>query len=67
MLNPPVHHRGPSPTEEDDFANAGFAIQWTDRDPDSDATISLFYDINDAGEDGVLIEAGIDENAGRSG
>ena len=45
----------------DDFANESYAIQWTDRDPDSDATISLFYDINDAGEDGVLIEAGIDE------
>ena len=60
VLNPPSI-AVVEPDGEDDFANAGFAIQWTDRDPDSDATISLFYDINDAGEDGVLIEAGIDE------
>ena len=49
------------PDGRDDLANGSFAIQWTDRDPDSDATISLFYDINDAGADGVPIEAGIEE------
>ena len=46
----------------DDNANAGYTIQWTDRDPDSDAVIALYYDINDSGADGNLIIDGLDEN-----
>ena len=39
-----------------------FTIQWSDRDYDSDATIALYYDINNSGMDGTLIAAGISEN-----
>lgn len=50
------------PDGNEDKAHKSFTIQWTDRDYDSDATIALFYDINNSGADGTLITAGISEN-----
>ena len=46
-----------------DHAHTSYTIRWTDRDPDSDAIISLYYDINNSGVDGTLIVTGISENA----
>ncbi|MCP4705501.1 MAG: hypothetical protein GY865_12945, partial [candidate division Zixibacteria bacterium] len=37
-------------------------IQWSDSDPDSSAIISLFYDTDNQGEDGVLIVDNIEED-----
>ncbi len=45
-----------------DNANTSFTIQWTDADPDDDATISLYYDINNNGSDGTLIVSGLSED-----
>jgi hypothetical protein len=38
------------------FTNAdSLAIQWEDSDPDSNASIALYYDTDNTGEDGLLI------------
>ena len=37
-------------------------IEWEDSDPDSNATISLYYDMDNSGEDGTLIVSGITED-----
>jgi Ca2+-binding EF-hand superfamily protein len=37
-------------------------ISWTDEDPDSNALISIYYDIDNFGEDGTLILDGIFED-----
>ncbi len=37
-------------------------IGWTDEDPDSNAVIDLYYDIDDQGEDGVLIATDLSED-----
>jgi antitoxin (DNA-binding transcriptional repressor) of toxin-antitoxin stability system len=50
------------PDGVDDIASANFSITWTDDDPDDDANISLYYDTDDAGEDGTLIVADISED-----
>jgi hypothetical protein len=42
-------------------------IRWEDNDPDSNATISLYYDTDDSGEDGTLIVAGLEENSEGTG
>ena len=47
----------------EDNTNASFTVRWTDRDPDSDAVIALYYDINNSGADGTLIVGGLAENA----
>ncbi|MBW2561821.1 MAG: hypothetical protein JRE40_13335, partial [Deltaproteobacteria bacterium] len=39
-----------------------FLITWEDSDPDSDANIAIYYDMDNTGEDGVLIQDGIKEN-----
>jgi hypothetical protein len=39
-----------------------FDVRWSDTDPDSNATVALYYDDNNAGEDGVLIFDGIEED-----
>ena len=49
-----------SPTT--DVSTAIVAIGWTDDDPDSDAQISLFYDTDRIGANGVLIASGIGED-----
>ena len=43
-------------------ADQSFTITWTDDDPDSDAVIALYYDIDDSGQDGVLIASNISED-----
>ncbi|MCP4693525.1 MAG: hypothetical protein GY859_36150, partial [Desulfobacterales bacterium] len=47
----------------DDAADAVFFINWTDYDADDDADVSLYYDTDGVGQDGVLIVASIKENA----
>lgn len=37
-------------------------IRWADRDPDSNALISLYYDTDNHGEDGALIAGGLEED-----
>ncbi|UJS17063.1 MAG: Ig-like domain-containing protein [Candidatus Jettenia sp.] len=39
-----------------------FTLEWTDGDPDSNATISLYYDTDNTGNDGTLITTGIHED-----
>jgi hypothetical protein len=51
------------PGRNGDHANYSYTIRWTDKDHDSDAIISLYYDINNSGADGTLIVTGIGENA----
>src|SRR3990167_5830931 len=41
-----------------------FNIEWTDSDPDSNATIALYYDMDTTGNDGTLITSGISEDDG---
>lgn len=38
------------------------SIRWTDEDPDSNASIALYYDTDNQGEDGVLITQGLNED-----
>ncbi len=38
------------------------SIRWTDEDPDSNASIALYYDTDNQGEDGVLIIRGLNED-----
>ncbi len=45
-----------------DSADQSFTITWTDEDPDDDATISLYYDMDDAGADGILIASSLSED-----
>lgn len=51
-------HRRPDRCDPDDTA----IIRWRDADPDSNAEISLYYDTDRNGEDGVLIADGIMED-----
>ena len=46
----------------DDIADGSFTITWTDDDPDDDASIALYYDTDDSGEDGTLIVDGLSED-----
>ena len=50
------------PDGVDDAADQDFTIRWTDRDDEDDAQISLYYDTDDHGENGVLIVQGISED-----
>ena len=43
------------PDGDDDVVNKAFTIEWEDYDTDSDAFISLYYDINSSGYKGTLI------------
>ena len=51
-----------SPSESLVTNETDIEIQWTDADPDSNAWISLYYDTDSSGEDGVLITEGIKED-----
>lgn len=51
------------PNGEDDLAFDIFTIQWVDSDPDNNASISLYYDEDDHGQDGNLIASGIKEDS----
>ncbi|MCP4693857.1 MAG: hypothetical protein GY859_37830, partial [Desulfobacterales bacterium] len=53
-----------APDDAGDDADASFLIRWSDSDPDDDASISLYYDTDDAGRCGVLIVDAIRENDG---
>lgn len=43
-------------------AEGKYVIAWVDGNPDSNATISLFYDANDRGTDGITITTGLSED-----
>lgn len=43
-------------------AESDYVISWVDADPDSDATIALFYDEDDRGADGTMITSGLSED-----
>ncbi|MCP4693740.1 MAG: tandem-95 repeat protein, partial [Desulfobacterales bacterium] len=47
------------PDGVDDAADAVYTITWADVDPDDNAVISLYYDTDDNGENGVLIAENI--------
>jgi hypothetical protein len=51
------------PDGEGDYADSEFTIMWMDSDPDDDASISLYYDDDSAGFDGVVIVSGLGEDA----
>ncbi|MBN1849510.1 MAG: tandem-95 repeat protein [Deltaproteobacteria bacterium] len=55
------------PAGMDDADGCGFTIRWIDADPDDNATISLYYDTDDSGEDGTLIVNGLPEDPDGSG
>ena len=42
--------------------NHTFIIRWSDDDPDDSAQISLYYDTDSTGNDGVLIVSGLEED-----
>ncbi len=48
---------------EQDDAQARVEISWMDYDPDSNAGISLYYDTDQYGENGILIAPAISEDA----
>ncbi|BFM06373.1 SdrD B-like domain-containing protein [Halioxenophilus aromaticivorans] len=53
LLSPSVDMRNPE---------SDVVISWIDRDDDSNANISLFYDTNNVGQDGTLIAADLSED-----
>jgi hypothetical protein len=56
------------PDGVDDSARFEFLVTWIDADSDNDASISLFYDSDSFGYDGISIEDGISEDEhGNSG
>jgi len=67
-----VHHSGgtaPSaevfePDGNGDTADASFVVQWSARDPDSVATVDLYWDIDATGYDGAVIARGLQEYDG---
>jgi hypothetical protein len=56
ITQPPYDHELVSPMGQ-------LAITWRDDDPDDDATLGLYYDVNDAGCDGTMVTNGISENS----
>jgi len=50
------------PNGSNDHAYLDYTLQWVDEDPDDDATISLYYDTNDSGQDGTLIVSNLRED-----
>ncbi|MDY6793291.1 MAG: Ig-like domain-containing protein [Thermodesulfobacteriota bacterium] len=45
-----------------DVAHTAFTVRWNDADPDTNASIALYYDTNSSGADGTLIVGGLSEN-----
>jgi hypothetical protein len=67
-INTPPTFQIIEPDGNGDFADEEFTIMWTDSDPDDDASISLYYDIDDSGFDGESMATGLSEDAhGSSG
>ena len=56
-----INHQDEDNSKENDEIS-GVEIKWTDYDPDSNARISLYYDTDQYGEDGVLIALDILED-----
>ncbi|MBN1901110.1 hypothetical protein JW926_07280 [Candidatus Sumerlaeota bacterium] len=52
-----------TPSGERDLTKNTYIIGWMDSDDDHDAMISLFYDTNNSGENGVEIVSGISEDS----
>jgi len=50
------------PDGVEDIADSGFIIRWSDADPDDNAAISLYYDTDGSGADGILIVSGLSED-----
>ena len=44
------------------IAEDDYVISWADTDPDSNAAITLFYDKDDRGTDGIMITSGVSED-----
>lgn len=51
-----------SPSYGNAITGENYTITWTDDDPENDVNISLYYDKNDSGYDGVFIVGGISED-----
>ncbi|SPD74472.1 exported hypothetical protein [uncultured Desulfobacterium sp.] len=56
-----------SPSGDNDPSNGSFTIKWSDYDPDDNATISLYYDTDNTGQDGTLIVSGLKEDPDGTG
>jgi hypothetical protein len=50
------------PDGVDDNGAGNFTIRWDDEDPDDDASIALYYDTDNTGEDGTLIIDALSED-----
>lgn len=50
------------PDGVNDSSTSTFNIQWEDSDLDDDASIALYYDTDNTGQDGTLIASGISED-----
>ncbi|SPD75284.1 exported hypothetical protein [uncultured Desulfobacterium sp.] len=55
------------PSGDNDPSNGSFAIKWSDYDPDDNATISLYYDTDNTGQDGTMIVSGLKEDPDGAG
>lgn len=51
------------PTSDIEVTRGVTTLRWTDEDPDSNATISLYYDTDNTGADGTLIVENIAEDS----
>ena len=49
------------------LTNGNITLSWQDSDPDSNADISLYYDTDNSGEDGILITDAVKEDPDGSG
>jgi uncharacterized lipoprotein YddW (UPF0748 family) len=52
-----------TPSDSEERAFGKYTISWTDSDPDDDASISLYFDTDNTGANGVLITSGISEDS----
>ena len=50
------------PDGKDDTAVSNYIIKWVDSDPDDNASISLYYDTDKTGYNGILIVSGLLED-----
>jgi hypothetical protein len=51
-----------APNQNNNNADESFSITWTDQDNEENALISLYYDIDNFGNDGTLIALDIEED-----
>jgi hypothetical protein len=63
-LPPEIEITAPiSADDKSDLYPSRYMIKWTDKDDDSSASISLYYDTDNTGFDGQLISQGISEDS----